>query len=90
MFLKIYKILIISILPLFAVAQTVDTTVAKPTTKSINTAVGNFHFLYQSIREGSINERVAQDSVAKLLPKIKQYYIENGGVEDSPNDWFFQ
>jgi peptidoglycan LD-endopeptidase LytH len=85
-FLKIYKTLIIIFLPVVIQAQTSDSVVVLP---SSNNAVGNFHFLYQSIREGSIDERVAQDSVARLLTEIKQYFIENGGVEDSPSDWVF-
>jgi peptidoglycan LD-endopeptidase LytH len=89
MFLKVYKTLIVLFLPIFLQAQTSDSIVVKTSSKSINNAVGNFHFLYQSIREGSISERLAQDSVAQLLTEIKQYFIENGGVEDSPNDWFF-
>ncbi len=56
MFLKIYKTLIIIFLPLFSQAQTNDSLVTNTSSKPINSAVGNFHFLYQSIREGSIND----------------------------------
>jgi peptidoglycan LD-endopeptidase LytH len=56
---------------------------------AINQAVGNFHFLYQSIREGSIDERLAQDSTRILLEEIKNYYIENGGAEDDSEQWIF-
>jgi peptidoglycan LD-endopeptidase LytH len=57
--------------------------------KVINEAVANFHFLYQNIRDGEIAENVARDSVAKILPLLKQYYIDNAGVEEDETKWTF-
>jgi hypothetical protein len=56
---------------------------------AVNQAVGDFHFLYLSIREGEINEQLAQDSTKNLLARIKEYYIENGGQPDSAAHWVF-
>ncbi len=84
--MRFFFILIISFFYNFIFAQNVDST-AKP--RTINKAVGDFHFLYQSIRSGEISERVAQDSTFRLLNDIKKYYVENGGTEDSPADWVF-
>lgn len=57
--------------------------------KIINPAVGNFHFLYLAIRDGEIEPSKAQDSMRKLLPLIKDYFIQNGGKLTSDTNWYF-
>lgn len=56
---------------------------------AVNQAIGDFHFLYLSIRDGDIDERLAKDSTQSLLARIKDYYIENGGQPDSASHWVF-
>ncbi len=74
--------LIISTLRLDIAAQT-------STSRVINSAVANFHFLYQSIRSGEIEQGIAKDSIRHLLPELMQYYIENQGKADNDSTWVF-
>jgi peptidoglycan LD-endopeptidase LytH len=80
---KIFFIaLIINVLSFTAVAQT-------STSRVINSAVANFHFLYQSIRNGDIDENTAKDSVKHLLPELLRYYMDNQGKPDADSAWIF-
>jgi peptidoglycan LD-endopeptidase LytH len=78
----LFILLIISTLRFDIAAQTSSSRV-------INSAVANFHFLYQSIRNGDIDKNTAKDSVKHLLPELMQYYVENQGKEDHDSAWIF-
>lgn len=63
--------------------------IAQDYIKIIEPAVGNFHFLYLAIRDGEIEPEKARDSVRKLLPLIKDYYIKNEGKLLPDSSWYF-
>lgn len=73
--------LIVSLLAYFARAQS--------NIQTINQAVGDFHFLYQSIRNGEINHEEARTKVQTLLPQIKDYYIEKNGINYAAEEYVF-
>ncbi len=76
-----FILLIVSFLQKSSQAQTT-------TIRVVNQAVANFHYLYEAIRDGEIEEAVAQDSVRRLLPQLKKYYIENKGTTADSISYF--
>jgi peptidoglycan LD-endopeptidase LytH len=64
-------------------------TLSKAQSRVIDPAVANFHFLYQAIREGTIEEAIAKDSVRHLLPDLKRYFMDNQGITYGDSSWIF-
>ena len=48
-----------------------------------------FNDLQSQIREGFIQKQEAKTQFKQLVPQLKQYFIDNGGVEVPRENWFF-
>ena len=48
-----------------------------------------FNELNTKVRDGLISRDEAQNQIRLLLPKIKDYFSQNGGTEISDKDWVF-
>jgi murein DD-endopeptidase MepM/ murein hydrolase activator NlpD len=42
-----------------------------------------------AIRDGEIDPDLARDSISRLLPQLKAYYLENQGKEYADSNWYF-
>jgi len=48
-----------------------------------------FNELNTKVRDGLISRDEAQNEIQELLPKIKEYFTQNGGTEITDKDWVF-
>jgi murein DD-endopeptidase MepM/ murein hydrolase activator NlpD len=48
-----------------------------------------FNELNTKVRDGLISRDEARNEIRTLLPKIKEYFSQNGGTEISDKDWVF-
>lgn len=48
-----------------------------------------FNALNTEVRDALISKEDARDKIRDLLPKIKDYFSQNGGVEITDKDWVF-
>ncbi len=44
---------------------------------------------YTQIRDGQISKDEAIIKINELIPKIRKYFLDNGGIEFTNGDWVF-
>lgn len=48
-----------------------------------------FNDLNTKVRDGLIDRDSAREKIRELMPKIKELFNKNGGVESTKDDWYF-
>ena len=48
-----------------------------------------FNELNTQIRDGLISQESAKDKIKELMPQLKEYFKQQGGIESTSEDWVF-